>query len=52
MRAVLLGAAFANVFLVFVNTTLGVGWEHLAMNVLCCILCYIGYVNTFKEDEE
>ena len=52
MRALLLGGAFANVLLVFINTTLEAGWEYLVMNVVCCILCYIGYVNTFKEDEE
>ncbi len=52
MRPLLLGGAFANVLLVFINTTLEVGWEYLVMNVVCCILCYIGYVNTFKEDEE
>lgn len=51
MRALLLGGAFANVLLVFVNTTLGVGWAPLSLNLLCCLLCYIGYVNTLKEGE-
>ena len=51
MRAVLLGASFANVFLVLFNIALGVGWQHIAMNVLCAILCYIGYIMTFKEEQ-
>ena len=51
MRTVLLLASIANVFLILLNIALGVGWPHVAMNVLCAVLCYIGYIMTFKEEE-
>ena len=50
MRAVLLGAAFGNVLLIMFNIVMSAGWEYIALNVMCSVLCYIGYVSTFSKD--
>tara|TARA_Y100001938_G_C7768709_1_gene272173 strand:+ start:74 stop:226 length:153 start_codon:yes stop_codon:yes gene_type:complete len=50
MRPLLLGAAFANVLLVLFNIAIGASFLYILMNVICAVLCYVGYINTFGGD--
>ena len=51
MRNLYFGFVCANLLFVAINLVLGSPWSWVVFNFVCALSCYVGYTNTFKNDE-
>ena len=43
MRQLLLGGLAINLLLAVINLSLGVGWTYICFNLICALMCWVGY---------